>query len=81
MNERLINSDVYPVQISFGLGYLIFPSSPSLHLGMFCTGVAPGGGASNIWTFILGGNLDLSLTMTSISTLAAFGELTHMTYL
>ncbi|XP_032523379.2 sodium-dependent organic anion transporter-like isoform X2 [Danaus plexippus] len=64
---------VFMPLISFGLGYLIFPSSPSLHLGMFCTGVAPGGGASNIWTFILGGNLDLSLTMTSISTLAAFG--------
>ncbi|XP_068625579.1 ileal sodium/bile acid cotransporter-like [Battus philenor] len=59
--------------MTFGLGYLVFPSMPEMHLGMFCTGVAPGGGASNIWTFILGGNLDLSLAMTSISTIAAFG--------
>jgi solute carrier family 10 (sodium/bile acid cotransporter), member 3/5 len=60
--------------MSFGLGYLVFPDQPTLHLGMFFTGVAPGGGASNIWTFILGGNLNLSLAMTTLSTLAAFGN-------
>ncbi|KAF9418051.1 hypothetical protein HW555_005035 [Spodoptera exigua] len=59
--------------MSFGLGFLIFPNDPAMRLGMFFTGVAPGGGASNIWTFILGGNLNLSLAMTSISTLACFG--------
>ncbi|KAJ8715621.1 hypothetical protein PYW07_010103 [Mythimna separata] len=59
--------------MSFGLGFLIFPHDPAMRLGMFFTGVAPGGGASNIWTFILGGNLNLSLAMTSISTLASFG--------
>nr|XP_021199441.2 ileal sodium/bile acid cotransporter [Helicoverpa armigera]XP_049705115.1 ileal sodium/bile acid cotransporter [Helicoverpa armigera]XP_049705117.1 ileal sodium/bile acid cotransporter [Helicoverpa armigera] len=59
--------------MSFGLGFLIFPNNPAMRLGMFFTGVAPGGGASNIWTFILGGNLNLSLAMTSISTLASFG--------
>ncbi|GBP40175.1 hypothetical protein EVAR_20319_1 [Eumeta japonica] len=61
---------------SFGLGYLIFRddslTAAALRLGMFCTGVSPGGGASNIWTFILGGNLNLSLAMTSMSTLASF---------
>lgn len=25
--------------------------------GLFVTGVSPGGGASNIWTLMLGGNL------------------------
>ncbi|XP_048486554.1 solute carrier family 10 member 6 [Plutella xylostella] len=59
--------------MSFGLGFLIFPNNPAMRLGMFFTGVSPGGGASNIWTFILGGNLNLSLAMTSISTLASFG--------
>lgn len=59
--------------MSFGLGFLIFPDNPAMRLGMFFTGCAPGGGASNIWTFILGGNLNLSLAMTSISTLASFG--------
>ncbi|CAG4978844.1 unnamed protein product [Colias eurytheme] len=58
--------------ISFALGYLIFPESPAMRLGMFCVGVSPAGGASNIWTFILGGNLNLSLAMTSICTLASF---------
>ena len=35
--------------ISFGLGF-IFPASESaMRLGLFVTGVSPGGGASNIW--------------------------------
>ncbi|CAH0597716.1 unnamed protein product [Chrysodeixis includens] len=59
--------------MTFGLGYVIFPDNAAMRLGMFFTGVAPGGGASNIWTFILGGNLNLSLAMTTISTIAAFG--------
>lgn len=45
-----------------------------MQLGMFFTGCSPGGGASNIWTVALGGNLDLSITMTAISTFASFGE-------
>ncbi|XP_072934755.1 ileal sodium/bile acid cotransporter-like isoform X2 [Epargyreus clarus] len=64
---------VFMPLLSFGLGFLIFPDKPEMRLGMFFTGCAPGGGASNIWTFILGGNLNLSLTMSAISTLAAFG--------
>ena len=59
--------------ISFGLGKLLFPDNVAMQLGMFFTGISPGGGASNIWTYLLGGNLNLSITMTSISTLAAFG--------
>lgn len=47
---------------------------PSLQLGLFITGCSPGGGASNIWTLTLGGNLDLSITMTTISTFSAFGK-------
>merc|ERR1719187_1837006 len=31
-----------------------------------------GGGASNIWTVLFGGNLDLSVTMTAVSTVCAF---------
>lgn len=58
--------------ISFGLGKLLFPGSVPMQLGMFFTGVSPGGGASNIWTYLLGGNLNLSITMTTISSFAAF---------
>ncbi|XP_040576046.1 P3 protein [Lepeophtheirus salmonis] len=57
--------------ISFALGFVFVDSAP-LRLGLFVTGVSPGGGASNIWTLMLGGSLDLSLTMTTISTLSAF---------
>ncbi|XP_019873560.1 ileal sodium/bile acid cotransporter-like isoform X2 [Aethina tumida] len=59
--------------LSFGLGKVLFPDSPEMQLGMFFTGVSPAGGASNVWTVILEGNIDLSITMTTISTFAAFG--------
>ncbi|XP_055526466.1 ileal sodium/bile acid cotransporter-like isoform X2 [Wyeomyia smithii] len=59
--------------LSYGLGLLLFPDSFEMQLGLFFTGVSPGGGASNIWTVLLGANLNLSLAMTTISTLAAFG--------
>lgn len=55
------------------VGLLIFPDDADMHLGMFFTGVSPGGGASNVWTVILEGNMDLSITMSAISNLAAFG--------
>ena len=67
--------------IAFALGW-IFPASEAfgqkasthapMQLGLFVTGCSPGGGASNIWTVMFGGNLDLSITMTAISTFAAF---------
>lgn len=59
--------------ISYGMGLVLFPDDPTMRLGMFFTGVAPGGGASNIWTAILEGNIDLSILMTTVSTLSAFG--------
>lgn len=52
---------------------LLFPNNIEMQLGLFFTGVSPSGGASNIWCVILGGNLDLSISMTAISTFAAFG--------
>lgn len=51
---------------------LLFPNNPEMQLGMFFTGVSPAGGASNIWTVLLGGNLDLSIAMTSFSNIASF---------
>jgi len=59
--------------IAYGLGHLLFPTLPELALGLFFTGVSPGGGASNIWTLILGGNMHLSISMTALSTFAMFG--------
>ncbi|XP_075220327.1 ileal sodium/bile acid cotransporter-like isoform X2 [Lycorma delicatula] len=58
--------------LSFGLGHLLFKDSTALQLGLFFTGIAPAGGASNMWTVTLGGNLNLSITMTAVSTFFAF---------
>jgi len=57
---------------SFVLGYIFPWSSPAMKLGLFVTGCSPGGGASNIWTVMFGGNLDLSIVMTAVSTFSAF---------
>ena len=59
--------------MSYALAVLLFPDRHELQLGLFFTGVSPAGGASNIWTVVLGGNMNLSVAMTTISTFAAFG--------
>lgn len=59
-------------QLSYGLGKVLFPHNTDMQLGMFFTGAAPGGGASNMWTAILNANLSLSIIMTTISNIAAF---------
>ncbi|KYN40313.1 Ileal sodium/bile acid cotransporter [Trachymyrmex septentrionalis] len=59
--------------LSFLIGYLLFPDRPELQIGMFFTGISPSGGASNMWTLLLDGNLNLSITMTTLCTIAAFG--------
>ena len=43
-------------------------------LGFFAMGCAPGGGASNIYTYLLNGDLSLSITMTLVSTFASLGK-------
>lgn len=57
---------------AYGLGFALFPLAHEMALGLFFTGISPGGGASNMWTLLLGGNINLSIAMTTISTLAAF---------
>lgn len=54
------------------MGILLFPNNHEMQLGMFFTGVSPAGGASNVWTVLLDGNMSLSIIMTTISTIAAF---------
>lgn len=58
--------------IAYCLGLALFPKAHEMALGLFFTGISPGGGASNMWTLLLGGNINLSIAMTTISTLAAF---------
>merc|ERR1719323_1532919 len=58
--------------LSYLLGFIFGTQSAAMRLGLFVTGTSPGGGASNIWTVMFGGNLDLSVTMTAVSTFSAF---------
>ncbi|XP_037037230.1 ileal sodium/bile acid cotransporter-like [Bradysia coprophila] len=67
--------------IAYGLGLALFPNDPGLALGLFLTGISPAGGASNIWTLLCGGNINLSISMTTISTLACFGTIPLWLYL
>ncbi|XP_063975461.1 P3 protein isoform X2 [Diachasmimorpha longicaudata] len=61
--------------LAFGIGRVLFPDNPPMQIGIFFTGISPSGGASNIWTVLLGGNLNLSIAMTSLSTLASFATI------
>ncbi|CAG0924036.1 unnamed protein product [Notodromas monacha] len=47
----------------------------ALKLSLFVVACCPGGGASNFWTILLRGNLNLSITMTFVSSLAAFATM------
>lgn len=71
-NSFFVN--IIEFQLSYVLGLILFPNNVEMQLGLFFTGVSPSGGASNIWSVILGGNLDLSISMTTISTFSAFGK-------
>lgn len=64
--------------ISFGLGLALYSGDSFeerlMRLGMFLSGCCPGGGASNMWTHLLGGSLDLSCMMTCVSTFVSFAS-------
>ncbi|KAI1297204.1 P3 protein [Halotydeus destructor] len=58
---------------SYGIGYYFFPENIAWRLGLFTLGCSPGGTGSNFWTLLFKGDVDLSVTMTFISTLASLG--------
>jgi BASS family bile acid:Na+ symporter len=49
----------------------MFASDPEVAAGMILVGAAPGGVASNVMTYLAGGSVALSVTMTACSTLMA----------
>ncbi|VVC26489.1 Hypothetical protein CINCED_3A011328 [Cinara cedri] len=57
---------------SFFFARLLFPNSAAMQLGLFFTGICPGGGASSVWSLLLGGNINLSVVLTTIGTLESF---------
>lgn len=58
--------------IAYGL-LKVLSLNTSFAFGMFAFGCSPSGSASNAWTVILKGDLDLSLFITFVSTIAALG--------
>ncbi len=43
-------------------------------------GCCPGGNGSNFWTLLLGGDINLSIVMTFVSTIAALGEMFYFVF-
>jgi len=43
-------------------------------LGLLAIGASPGGGGSNVFAYLLGGDLELSITMSFISTVFSLGK-------
>merc|ERR1719410_1171805 len=56
---------------AYGLGYLLLETTYE-RLGLLLLGCCPGGVGSNFWTAMLGGDINLSVTMTFFSSVAAF---------
>ncbi|KRY38089.1 Ileal sodium/bile acid cotransporter [Trichinella spiralis] len=69
--------------ISFGVAQVAFVpyGLTAMGLGLFTAGCSPGGGASNAYTYLLDGNIDLSVTMTFLSTVFAYGFMPLWIYL
>ena len=53
----------------------LFGFTHDIALGYFSIGCAPGGGHSNIYTFLFNGDVSLSVTMTFVSNIASLGEI------
>ncbi|XP_050531600.1 P3 protein-like [Daktulosphaira vitifoliae] len=58
--------------ISYYYAKLIFPNQVAMQLGLYFTGISPGGGASSVWSVLLGGNINLSVVLTTIGTLESY---------
>ncbi|KAI9555076.1 hypothetical protein GHT06_017591 [Daphnia sinensis] len=58
--------------VAFGVAMLLIPDR-LMGFGLLVIGVCPGGIASNFWTLLLDGDVNLSITMTFVSSLAAMG--------
>ena len=66
-------------QIGFGLGQM-FNMDTSLAFGILVLACSPGGGASNVWVNLLDGDLDLSITMTTLSTFMSLAAMPLWVY-
>jgi sodium/bile acid cotransporter 3/5 len=53
---------------------MLMIKDPLMGFGLLVIGVCPGGIASNFWTLLLDGDVNLSITMTFVSSIAAMGQ-------
>ncbi|XP_045584657.1 ileal sodium/bile acid cotransporter-like [Procambarus clarkii] len=58
--------------VTYGLVLVLF-TDPVQRLGLFLLGCSPGGIFSNLWALIFDADINLSVTMTTISIIAAMG--------
>lgn len=69
---HLIHVRFFLQQFSLAMSQL-FIKHPLKGFGLLVMGVCPGGIASNFWTLLLDGDVNLSITMTFISSVFAMG--------
>ena len=67
-----VSQFVFMPLAAWGIGTL-FLTEDFEKLGLILVGSAPGGNLSNFWTSMLGGDVNLSVTMTMISSISSFG--------
>ncbi|VEL18402.1 unnamed protein product [Protopolystoma xenopodis] len=56
----------------------LVPIQKEFGFGLLTIGCSPGGGGSNIWTLLLGGDINLSMVMTFISSVTALESSTNI---
>ena len=61
-------------QLGFGISKML-QLDDVYAFGLLAMSTSPGGGGSNTWAYLLGGDLDLSITMTFFSTLFSLRKL------
>ena len=64
---------LFCLQLAYGIIWLQGYSG-GVALGFFMLGISPGGGPSNMYTHLLGGDMSISITMTLLSTVLSVGE-------
>ena len=62
------------LQISYAVSKVLEPDDRLAAAGTFTIGICPGGSASHIYAYLLYGDLALSITMTVLGYLVAFGR-------
>ncbi|CAC5396306.1 SLC10A3_5 [Mytilus coruscus] len=61
--------------IGYGIAKLVTPGEPYISLGIFIVSCCPGGGLSNIFSYLLGGDISLSVSLTVVSIMLSFGTM------